>query len=720
MYFVHMLHRPGNGVPMNSKKYLLITLLALLAIGNQSKAATWEQTTWSGTIYYRTTFDAEIESDMEGTLHVAAVDAYEVYFNGTLMGEDAVWNQMKSYPVTIERGDNEIAVRVVNSGQGAGNGVLTSVVAGVEDSLNVVRDSTFAETTTDRSWLIWYWNDLPQEGTGWTTADPDPDEGWGFVQTGSVDKTQITDLVYPSLEIIAGFPGNADMGSVAGSLVLKDIQGQNLALNSVTNRINAVDGDLRTSWEPPTNALSNTASIDLQVRHNINFMRVITRAPDFADNSLKGYAVQISDDQIRWSEVGSLVDIVQFEKTEVAFRSSWTRFVRIIITQINGVTPPKVAEVEVFGEGFDTEAFFLSPPLDLDAPDVPKNFDRISWEGTAPSRTELTLQFRAGDTADNFDGWDEWSIPLTLGEHGKAAITFPSAEPRSFLQYRVNMESRDAEKTPEFHGIQFEFSTDDIPVSNARGRVAPNRVPMGVDTTFVYNLNLGFEDGDAGVEKIHIQVPSEAVLDVDGITGLDNVAVEEWRSTQNVLEIVFSEPVNSSHNISEVSVPFQAKSFANAHDFRAFLFGPGSANPLNAAENIEVDPLTDEPYSWAVIATTSRDKALADTGAKPPVFSPNGDGINDHTVIEFVLAKVDTPREVKIRIFDLSGRMVADLNEEGLAAGTYLYSGAASPGYWDGRDLSGNLVPPGLYLYEIEVNLDEDDEVENGVVGVAY
>ncbi len=708
---------------MNRKKYLPIALLSLLMAGGESQGQSWEKTTWSQTLYYRGVYDADIPSDQEVTLYVVAVDSYEVYFNGTLVGGDDGWTQMTAYPVTLEQGDNNIAVKVTNRGVGAGNGVMAAIVGSVTDSLGVVSDFSYFETTTDRSQVVWVWTDQEQEDDAWTTTSAlSEEDGWHFVQTGSVDATQVQELYDPAMEIIAGFPEDVDIGSVDGSIVLKQIRGQNLALNSVTNRLNAVDGDLKTSWDPPTNALSNTAPLDLQTRHNLNTVRILTRGPAFRDNSLRGYVVQISDDQIRWSEVGSLVDIgevdtTQFLKTEVKFRSTWTRFLRIFVTQINGVTAPRVGEIEVFGEGFTDRGVFVSEPLDLGSPNAPKNFGQVSWQAVVPTRTALSVQFRTGNEADNPDGWGQWSPPFLVDANGRASIRFPSAEPRNFFQYRVNMVSEDPDRTPAFDGIQLDFSASDIPVSAARGRVAPNRVPMGVDTAFVYTLSLDFAAGDLGVEKIWIEVPSQAVLAEDQITGLDAGQIQEWRSTQNVLELVLAEPLT---NVDELTIPFAARTFSNVHEFRALLFGPGSDNPLNAAQDTEVDPLTAEPYSWSAIATTSLGKTLSEVRATPSVFSPNGDGDNDNTVFEFILSKVDTPREVKIQIFDLSGRMVAELNPDPVLAGTYLSSGQTSPGYWDGRGMAGALVPPGIYLYRVELDLDENDEIESGIVGVVY
>ena len=62
-------------------------------------------------------------------------------------------------------------------------------------------------------------------------------------------------------------------------------------------------------------------------------------APTLKRNSLRGYSVQVSDNQIRWSEVGVLHDIEAFEETAVHFNPTWTRYVRIVIVDINSGDP---------------------------------------------------------------------------------------------------------------------------------------------------------------------------------------------------------------------------------------------------------------------------------------------------------------------------------------------------------------------------------------------
>ena len=346
-----------------ARAYIRSGLVAclLLMLPGGSRAEVWTQDTYRNTLYYRTTFAAD--SSASGLLHIAAVDSFAVYFNGVAIGANASWNQARTYPVDVLSGDNALAVEVVNRGLGVGHGLLAAV------AVNSLR---YGET--DPKAQTWYWTARPPADTDWQVADIAEQPGWQVVQAGSANRGLIEGLPDPAPDLVAGFPGGTDIGRVAGGVVLKQIRGENLALGRPSNRIEAVDGDLRTAWEPPVSSVNFAASIDLQQRRLIRAVRVLTEGPDFAQNSLQGYSVQVSDNEIRWSEVGVLHDILQFERTEVVFNPTWTRFVRIVIIDVNGVSQPKVAEIQVFGEGFAEEGVFLSEPLDLGAPGPAQEF----------------------------------------------------------------------------------------------------------------------------------------------------------------------------------------------------------------------------------------------------------------------------------------------------------------------------------------------------------
>ena len=718
------------------------------------------QSTWPDTIHYRATFVSPAATT--GSLHVAAVDQYEVFFNGVRVGADSLWTRMTAHEVGVASGDNDIGIAVVNRGAGAGNGVMAAVVAG---------DSILARTTTNQRIQAWRWSADPQQGTEWTMGAVEDRQGWQVVQEGAMDTSRVAygGLAEGLPAVIAGLPGGVDLGSVAGGVILGRIKGVNLALGKPSNHPEVVDGNLAKGWNAPASALSFSADVDLQDRRLIHKVRVITLGRndrEFEENSLRGYSVQVSDDQIRWTEVGVRHDIgcmpwkrspcsgadadpSQYPWTEVEFRPTWTRFVRFVIVDINPGSRPAIAEFEVFGDGFAEEGVYLSRPLDLGAPAGSKNLGRLRWEATVPERTSLSIEVRTGDSlaaaadgrrlfvsasgdslakfaaaADTlelavFTRDGGWSAPDSNG------AWFPAAEPGRLLQYRLHLATHDQDLTPVFEHLEVDFDTE-VAASTAlypagpgllhrratRGRVTPNRVAMGEEQLFVYHLDLELEADDLGVERLRIDVPSAARLAEGAAVG---ELLSAWESTQRHLTLTFAEPLAEAMGLE---IPFLTRTHASAHEFRAALFSPGSQNPLNAAENRGRDPETDEPWSWSVATSTTREDALSQVRAEPPVITPNGDGINDRTVIEFILSVVDRPRRVSIRIFDLGGRPVRDLSPPPVAAGAYLGPGA--PGTWDGTDAAGRTVPPGLYLYRVEADLDTGNETRSGVVAVAY
>jgi len=144
------------------------------------------------------------------------------------------------------------------------------------------------------------------------------------------------------------------------------------------------------------------------------------------------------------------------------------------------------------------------------------------------------------------------------------------------------------------------------------------------------------------------------------------------------------------------------------------------AGPLMVWENKELG-------SDTVIVSSLLKSILTNVKAVPKVFTPNNDGKNDFTVIEFTLAKVET--NVMIKMFNTSGSLVTTVTDEVLGNRAYFISEKSAqtigeaktlPGYWDGKDEDGDLVPPGIYIYQVIADTDDGDVIEGGTVVVAY
>ncbi len=698
--------------------------LAGPAVADVLRIGHWQQTT-----YYRHTFQADEARD--ALLRITAVGEYVAWLNGEEVAADGDWRTAEAVPISAQQGDNHIAVAVTNVPGEAGAGLLLSLQGGP-----LVARSTFSDEITP-----WYWTGESQEGTAWTTADVQG--AWSRVGAGSLDRVGVSEAIFhPEAEVVAGYPSEVNVASSPGGrIVLADQRGRNIALGTNASEVGVTDGSLGLPvWSLPQGlgALNRVLNIALPGLTRINRVRVITKPPEgnetWQGNSLLGYSVQVSEDQSRWIEMGGVNDIDTPVYTEVRFNPVLARHVRVQVTQAEvGADPAKVAEIQIYGVDFVPAGAYVSPPLDLGDPEAVKNYGRARWWGEVPPGTSLGLQFSTGDSPDPADGsWSAWSA-----EFADSGALIPSPEPRRYLRYRVNLRTDDLEFTPALDSLEIDYDAAAIAARSATASVVPNEAPMGEDVDFRFSIGITLEEGDA-LERVRVRLPSlpSAVNSIQ-LLGQE-VAVPEFptnpegvdaggRTLRVVpadvrdVDIAFDPPLTSADG-SEITLAVSARCalYTDTHDFRAFLFSPGSDNPLNVLEE------TADGASWTVVVSDVVAGDLLEVRAQPSAFSPNGDGINDFTIIEFALTKVTEPRRVDVDLYDLGGRRVRRLETPRLIGGRYLHPGlgaagsAFSPGFWDGRDDAGNLVPPGIYLFSVRAKLDDGDEAVSGVVHVVY
>ena len=107
--------------------------------------------------------------------------------------------------------------------------------------------------------------------------------------------------------------------------------------------------------------------------------------------------------------------------------------------------------------------------------------------------------------------------------------------------------------------------------------------------------------------------------------------------------------------------------------------------------------------SLQLVAVPERKRLLGGLTVRPPVFSPNGDGVNDELRLVFTVMMVAGSAAVRADFFDLAGRRVRRLEERReIGAGGYSMA-------WDGRDDSGELVPPGVYAVRLKPAIETGD-----------
>ena len=757
---------------------LIVSVCPLFAAVNAVQ--TFTDSTWSNEIYYIASLSGEYGKTTgqvygygDVTISMTAIDEYTLYVNGTKIdstmatspdypweiGADKDWEKPAVYIVNVDGDVINIGVKVKNHGQGSGNGLIMSVQAGTDrfGTSTVIRKSIKVSGQLQDIPAEWWTFDSEQmEDLGLTEDD------WFDFSESFFDNVSQTKLMSRALEgemgdidfsfgqdsdgkqfqVISGYLNtDADIGaSEGGGITLRRIEGENIALEKPSYKTELTDGDLITGFSFSSNPIDTPHSVDLERIYRVNKLSLYTggKTSDFEKYAVMGFKVQISMDEYRWEEVGIIHEIGLadgdgnvneggLDNYSVDFPAEWARYLKYtILEHRGGTTYPKIGEIMVFGEGYIYEASYESPWLDFDSPATYKNFDVISWNAQIPDGTEVSIQTQ---TKNGVDGNPSvWSAAATTSLKGNVSSSFrcESPEPATHIRYRVLLETQDTGKTPVFKRIDISYSNTSQPVSYADGYVIPNKIPMGMDSTFTYIMSYSLNAGH-NIKSLAISVPSPAVLNYVYSLSADTLDIDEdlTHTTKDTLYVVLADSLTDSDvsAVDSLYVSFVSKLMGGNHTFDAFLFDTAlndSAGGIKLWENTELG-------SNSVTASTVLSSILSSVKAIPKVFSPNGDGKNDFTVIEFNLAKVNT--DVMIKIFNTAGTLVTSF-EQYLVNGSYtvpkepvLKSEATArtmPGFWDGKDDDGDLVPPGIYIYQVIAETDEGDEVENGTVVVAY
>lgn len=390
-----------------------------------------------------------------------------------------------------------------------------------------------------------------------------------------------------------------------------------------------------------------------------------------------------------------------------------------------------INEIMLYGEGFVPEVVLTS---DLIAFDRAKNLGAISWQADLPSDTRVYLQSRTGNQLDvdtlYFDSsgtpktasqyrrlpsskkgeiqfssrpggdWSTWSAPYV--EPG-SQITSPS--PRQYMELRATLQSDRADAAATLQSIQLQLSD---PVADGLiAEVFPVTVPgAAAATEFRYFLRPAFSSGTQGFDEIlltatagttfgalrHVRISAPGT---DSDAGADVAA--EWIPTgADSLQIRLP---TSLRRDGRLEIGFTATLFANAAAFNGFARQGGTG----VWQRVDAGDATDLVRSSSITVLVEGSSLLSELRASTQVLSPNGDGVNDDVVFSFAVSRLARQQPVRLSIHDLAGRLVADRQEHRLdPRGAYAMR-------WDGTAGSvqgGALVPPGVYLARLQIDVD--------------
>ena len=447
------------------------------------------------------------------------------------------------------------------------------------------------------------------------------------------------------------------------------------------------------------------------------------------------------DGSLRWTQLGELLpdpkNLQGVRHFDEQFPLQKVRYLRLFFPMTDeeqvafngriGTT----AEFQIFGEGYPAETVALSPIYDLGSAAVVSTVD---WQTQTPPGTRVELRSRTGNLLEetlvyynkndeeitqkkweklipSFRGpidtlritgtdWSPWSRP-----YERPGQEFASPGPRRYTQVEARLFSDDPLQAASLESMTLHYGP---PLAQeTRAEISPAQVLPGRPSDFTYYLRATLSSESRGFDQILLS--SSAGLEFKELR-LDGVKVAAVQVAQpQGVRLDLPQAVRRS---AMIEMDFRSTVFLNQTRFDAFLLN----SALGAAVRQQVDEgdATPKVNSEAIaVALPAHNQLIDQLQLSSPLLTPNGDGIGDRLLVEFNLLMFYLPRPLHIAIYDLAGRRVRSLSQAASAAGRVALE-------WDGRDEGGALVPPGLYLLQVDAEGDAQTQRVSRLIGVAY
>ena len=384
-------------------------------------------------------------------------------------------------------------------------------------------------------------------------------------------------------------------------------------------------------------------------------------------------------------------------------------------------------EIQVFGRGLPDRVVLHSPLIDLGRENHVKT---INWGAQTPPGTQVEVRSRTGDELDFVITYHDKNgkevtrtrydklIPSFRGQIDTAAVpgrdwspwsrlylhpgeAFQSPSPRRFLKLEVALVSTRGDR-----GAVLDFLEIDAgpPLAGRTlGEIHPVHVQPGAPTRFAYYVR-PLQVAGAGFDQLAVEASTAVVFDQALVDGEPVAAAQA--ATASGFVVTLPRRLDDGEL---VEVRFTSAVFLDATRFAVFigdsrdgarqLVDPGDANPqVDSSTNIVRLPL-----EAVVVSTLELDRA---------VITPNGDGRNDQVGVRFDLVNVLENRLLRLRVYDLAGRLVWS-EESQTQSGPHTL-------HWSGRRADGRLVAPGLYVLEVSFHGDARTETALRSLSVVY
>ena len=477
--------------------------------------------------------------------------------------------------------------------------------------------------------------------------------------------------------------------------------------------------------------------VDLGSRFWLDRVRLLSQA-----TPLRAYQIRVSDGtldptgQYVWQDLGRRSNPAGYLQVEETFPLRPVRLLELRRFQAAGEDRygVRLSEIQAYGEGYADEVVLTSPVLNLGGRYL---LSLLRWEGDAPRGTRVEVRTRSGDQllrVPHYVNAGGYEIPeehyLKLSPQGQAfyhevmelklgtdwspwspaygdlveAVKSPS--PRRMAKVQVCLRSSEPSAAPSIRRLELELAPPLM--EEIVAEIWPVRgIELGTPRDFTLYLRPGGQPGDTGFQRLHLSSSSSVPLELLGLRRGSDLELGRGQSetlwpgngamphlSADGLEISLARPVTGAGQVFQLT--FRTRVYLPSTSFRLEVRHPqrpGVAQVVDAGDaSFQVSSST-----LAVQAALARGRLMGELTIEPPVLSPNGDGINDRTVIRFPVYQLGGTCRFDVGIFDLSGRRVRDLSLV-----TERPSGEHEVP-WDGRDDRGALVLPGSYVVRVLV-----------------
>ena len=403
----------------------------------------------------------------------------------------------------------------------------------------------------------------------------------------------------------------------------------------------------------------------------------------------------------------------------------------------------EIAEIEIYGTGFSAFARYESTIIDLGQPFI---LGPLVWAGDQPMGTSIEVRTRLGDDPDpnlywrtTFRGdektlfdrqgklltretyaalqlgeragtshdtrnWSDWSAPIALA----API---GDRPRRFAQVRADFHSR-PESGAGGRLNYLQFAASQPRAAHIAAEIEPTQVNPGQTTSFTYKLLPHFTGDESGFDRVEIDVPGRTVsVDAVRIDGRDE-AFAVARLDQSGFAVQISR-IDVRRTLDLIEIDFKAQVFQYGTVFSGRVSDSTQLHEVAQAVVAGDADVQSDSETLQVVLTDVGLESIGRVELVSPICTPNSDGVNDKVRLEYDLLNLAGEVLVYIDLCDLSGRKLWTIDRIVRSSGRFAMA-------WDGRNDSGLLLPPGVYLLRLAVETDKGSGRVSRIVSLVY